>query len=70
MPRSSCGTLSSPCGGKSPASAPRPKRFLDPRQIDDAFAQHRLADQPEFEILLGAGRAAVHGGAARIRRTS
>jgi hypothetical protein len=27
--------------------------FLDARQVDDALAQHRLADQLEFEILIG-----------------
>ena len=47
-------------------------RFLDPRQIDDALAQHRLAHLAEFEVLfLGAVALGRRGRASgRMSRTS
>ena len=47
-------------------------RLLDARQIDDALAQHRLADLAELEILVRRrrGRARIRCGCGKIRRTS
>ena len=38
-------------------------RFLDARQVDDAFAQHRLADLPEFLVLIARN---IRGGIGRL----
>ena len=51
MPRASAGR-----GVEAGLLAGRVKRvaeeFLDAREIDDALAQHRLRDQPEFGVRL------------------
>src|ERR1700677_1375731 len=62
IPRSSCGTLSSPCGENSLGFCTAIDSFLDPREIDDALAQHRLAHLAEFEVLLLCAVALGRGG--------